>query len=235
MNIKLMSKKLTMVASAACLMAGISVAQASPVTVVMTDGTTTVTCADGAACDTLAASGVVSTSASIGGLLVSATTGISYPALGTPGAARLHMDNISIGGAGSVTVAAFDTDYTGPLSAGVFNGGFQAGGVAGGTIDIAYYLDPTNAGSVGGIGSVLLGTQSFGPGAFSGHGGLDVAGLSSPFSLAIAATITHSGNTATSFNAEIPEPSVLALAGLGMAGFGLIGVGRRRASNAIAA
>ena len=232
MNIKLMSKKLTMAASAACLMAGISVAQASPVTVFMTDGSTTVICADGDACDSLSASGVVSTSATIGGLTVQATTGISYPALGTPGGARLHMDNISVGGAGSVTVAAVDTDYTGPLSGGVFNGGFKAGGVAGGTIDIAYYLDPTNVGLVGGT---LLGTQSFGPGAFSGNGGVNVSGLSSPFGLAIAATIVHSSATVTSFNAEIPEPSVLALAGLGMVGLGLIGLGRRRASNAVAA
>ncbi|MBI1194383.1 MAG: hypothetical protein GC138_00850 [Gammaproteobacteria bacterium] len=245
MNIKLMSKKLTMAASAACLMAGMSVAQATPVTVYFDDNAgATASCADGAACDianSLGAGvqdGVVTYNGAVGSWTVSVTTGVSYPSIGSPDHARLHMNNVSVsGGAGTLTLKTTDTGYTGPLSGTTFSGGYSVSASLQGTGVFDYYVDANNNagdifGDTTGAGVTHLGTLASGAGVYAASGGSSANNITGPFALTIVANITHANNgQVSSFDADIPEPSVLALAGLGMVALGLVGLGgRRRAS-----
>lgn len=237
MNIKLMSKNFAMAASAACLMAGMSVAQATPVTVYLDDGMgNTVTCADGAACDSSTVAGVVSYTGAVGAWNTTVTTGISYPSIGASSQPRLHLNNVSVsGGSGTLTIKASDTGYTAPT--GSFDGGWYLSSNLAGSGAFDFYMDTNNVnGSTSGAGvNHLGGISGVNPGV-TGSGGAVIGGIVNPFSLTIVAQITHtSGFQVSSFDADIPEPSILGLAGLGMIGLGAVGLRRRRSTGAVAA
>ena len=228
MNIIEISKKACLGASAAAVLAlGMQPAQAVPLSIRLTDGTNTVTCADGDTCDGSPADGVVSYVGTVGSWTVGVTTGLTYPVSGTIDHAKLHLTNVSVsGGTGDLHVLASGAGYLGPISGGLSPMGVAVGGVTAGTVSANYYLDTSN--TLFGTGTLIDSLGPLGPGAISASGGSVVASAT-PFSLTIDAAIHHdSASETTSIDAQIPEPSLLALMGAGLLGLGLVGLGRRR-------
>ena len=228
MNIFEISKKACLGASAAAVLAmGAQTAQAVPLAIQLTDGVNTTICADGAGCDGSVDDGVVSYNGTVGSWTFGLTAALTYPTLGTINNAVLHLTNVSVsGGSGTLNVLASAAGYLGPITGGFAPMGVSVGGVTAGTVSVDYYLDSTNA--LFGTASLIDSLGPLGSGAISASGGSLVA-ASTPFSLTIDAAIHHdNASQSTSIDAQIPEPSLLALVGAGLVGFGLVSAGRRR-------
>lgn len=215
---------------AATALGAVSLAQAGLISVRLSDGVTTVTCADGDACDGSSAAGVVSFSGSVGSWLANVTTAVSYPALGSADVARLDLNsiNVSSSGAGTLTIEASQTDYTGPIVGGTVSRGFSAGGTTDGSVDFDFYLDDGN--TLFGTGALLGSLGPFSGGtnfAFSGSGGGSAAATGT-FGLTALASVTHTASGSSSFNAAIPEPSTLLLMGAGLIALGFLARRERR-------
>jgi hypothetical protein len=210
---------------------------AAAVSVRLISGMTTVTCDDGdPSCDLNPAAGVVAFSGSVGPFTINVTTAITEPALGSASFAILDLNSVNVsGGAGSLTILASHTGYTGPLPGGFYPAQLNVGGTTTGTVSFAGYLDDGNA--LFGTTSLLGALGPFGPGAFSGS----VAGAApatAPFSLTLVAEITHRVAGITSFDFEVrprvAEPGMLSLFGIGL-GSVLVGGRRRMRRNRVGA
>jgi len=157
--------------------------------------------------------GAVTFVGSVGAWTVDVTTGLSYPALGSPTQPKLDLHSVSVsGGPGSLVVAASAIGF-------LTTGGavFQGGGTTEGQVSFSAWSDPADLflGKANPIGSL----GPFGPGAFSGTvSGPTGAGF--PYSLTIEASIEHKTEGASSFDAgiSVPEPSVMLLLGAGLVG-----------------
>ncbi len=186
---------------------------------------------------TVTPDGVVMFSGSVGAFSVQITAGTSKPMIGSPTLARLDMFNMTVTSMGhptstphSLRIMLTDTDYvlnlskTGSMGSLYLDAGGTTDGAVSGFAEIDLGNKEFSIGSGGPI--VTLFTPILGPGAFS-FAGHTSTGLSNPFSLSITVLITHSDpKDATSFNfvASAPEPTSLALIGVGVLGF----VARRR-------
>ncbi len=178
-------------------------------------GATTITIVDGGAGDSNGAAGVITFIGSIGGWGINVSTGITYPALGSPALPQLDLNsvNVSSSGAGTLTISFSEKGFTGtfPLD-------FNVGGTTVGSVTAKSYADTSNVEF--GTGTLLHSLGPYGPGAFSGSG-VSVGPPGSLYSLTAVASITHSGAGATSFNAHlfVPEPGTIAIwSVLGMVG-----------------
>ena len=126
--------------------------------------------------------------------------------------------NVS-GGTGTLTIGLTDTDFF-PGGVGYLN--FNIGGTTSGTISAKAYMDAGNA-EFG--ESTLLGSMTSSNAAFSHTSEDTIINPSSPYSLTLITTVTHTGaGQITSFDANVvPEPSMLALMSLGFVGLGFAG------------
>ncbi|MBI3467298.1 MAG: PEP-CTERM sorting domain-containing protein [Planctomycetes bacterium] len=190
---------------------------------------------DGGVGDINATTGVITFSGSFGVWIVNVTTTISKPVLpNTLYSAELDLNSVNVNSAssGSLQIRATDTGFS--LVPGAGNTAYQIssiGGVTSGSVSFTQYVDTRDAPFGTGVTPGLQGP--FGPGAFSGTATLTFPYSGGPFSITEVTTITHgAGFQATSFNASshiiTPEPTSLALLGIGALGMVGYGVRRRR-------
>ncbi len=208
-------------------------ASAVPVALRLSADAVTVTCYDGdPLCDSNPLERAVTFVGSVGSWLTNITTALTAPVLGTADHAVLHMDDVNLSSAsgGTISIMASASDFTGPLTASGAPMSAALGGVTGGRVDADFYLDDGNgmfAMPVGGMIGHLDSTQGVSGAAFASSVGRVISGVGAPFSLTIAAVVSHASGAATSFNAQIPEPPVgwlvLGLVALVMARRGRVG------------
>lgn len=157
---------------------------------------------------------------------VNVTTGISKPILGTEKVAKLDLNSIDVSGsAGTLQISLVDTDYNALSTSGFDYGLFNVGGTTDGSVAFEVYIDDAN--DLNPFDGIEVYSGSFGTGAFSDSVAPYTARLGSitdAFSMGIRATITHTnGGQVTSFDGDVkavPEPTTLALVGIGLAGIG---------------
>lgn len=181
--------------------------------------------------------GTLSFSGTIGGFAFTVAVGDTYPAFGAFDEPSMHLNIFVSGGPGILKVSFTATDFElNPDTVPNFVAFGNVGGAAGASASVLteYYTDTTNAE----FGTeTLIGTGGpFGPGAFSTTVGPTDFPSTNPFSMTIVGTITHTSATTTSLDtnlyAAVPEPTSMAILGLG----GLLagcGVARRKRKQAV--
>jgi hypothetical protein len=176
--------------------------------------------------------GVITFSGTVGEFAINVTTGESKPVLGSPTQAKMDLNSVDtklIGSkADTLTIKLSDTDF-GPTAAGTLKQ--EVGGTFSGSVTSASftsYKDPSNTDF--GMGGTATPTLTFTTSPFSGSSAASHPAYT-VYSMTQVATIVASGGAGNiSFDLEttnfVPEPSSMALAGLGA--LCLIGYGLRR-------
>jgi PEP-CTERM motif len=217
-------------AVAAVLAAGLGMAagQAFAVpTLTVSDGTNTVVVTDGGAGDVCGLAGCVSWTGGVGLWNINILGGFTKPVLGAAVAPHMDLsfnDNYIGTGPGTLTILWSDTDFnTGPA---VFNsdlGGTRANGVT--TVAYADFASASNA--LNALTTPLC-AGSFVTSAFAGSCSAAFGG-GAAYSITqrIVLTATGAGQASGDHGIQVPEPSSLALIGLGLLGLGF--AGRRHA------
>jgi hypothetical protein len=168
------------------------------------------------------ADGVVSISSSLGSFFVNVLTGLGSPAIGDAFVDELDLNSVNVSGdAGTIYMRLTETG----LNKGTAHYAAGFGGTTDGSVSFQSYVDGSN--SAFGMGTLLNDSGDM-TGAYSAVSGGEIS-MEGPYSMSIYAAITHSGRGVSSFdyNIKVPEPSSLALLGLGLIGAGF--VSRRKA------
>jgi len=164
--------------------------------------------------------GIVTFNGGVGNFVANVTTGVSKPLVGSATQPILDLNSIDInaGAGGTLTLKLTDTDFLGSGSEALFLDAV-GGTLSSGTIEVATYMDCSD--TAFGTGTKLT-DQTFGTGAFSGTPQDFATTCSGAYSLTQIATLTMPGGGLFSGDSSlsIPEPSTLALFGVGLLGLG---------------
>lgn len=147
---------------------------------------------------------------------------LTYPAVGSPANPQLDI-TYQASGTGSVWLYAFADGYTGVGGVTLKNNGNTTGGTA--TSLLSLYGGNSNV--LGDISHLIISLAGFN-GATSGP----FTPTANPYSLVLELHLTQTGTgalTTGDANASIPEPTSMAVFGLGMLGAGIAARRRRRA------
>jgi hypothetical protein len=168
--------------------------------------------------------GAVTYVGGLGAWIVDVTTGITYPALGSPSAPEMDLSHVSVssGGPATLTIMFSEVDFN---LLGVNPVIMAIGGTTVGTVQYATYYDIDN--DLFALTTLIDSLGPYAPLAFSGSttGEVDAE---CAYSLTQVVTITQEGAGASSFDGTlqvVPVPPSVWLFGSGL--LGLIGLRRK--------
>lgn len=214
-------------AAVALLLGAMPAAHAVPTLSLQVDGGPAYVCADGAACDTNSLAGIVSVNQALGDFVVNMTSGLSKPLLvGGDPLMDLNTLNVQVSGAHTLLITFSDNNFD--IHGGVFKmdfGGALSG--AGASFEHSAYYDADNA--LFAQDTLIGQVGPLGPGGFGGVVGYGFS-PDAPYSVTQVLSLRTAGGFTTfsgDFEVNVPEPTTLALLGLGLLGFAAV---RRRRS-----